>query len=119
MSDFPLLKTGAVLQYPFRRATRYSTCVLRFVDGSEQRFRDYGAPLRRWIIRLEMLDDDEMARLEDFFRSRQGRAGSFRFTDPLDGIEYADCSLESDSVELSLQDIMRGQTALVVRQNRS
>lgn len=37
---FPTLKTGATLQYPAQRATAFSTDVVRFVDGSEQRFRD-------------------------------------------------------------------------------
>ena len=33
MSDFPILKTGAVIQYPAEKATSFSTEVLRFVDG--------------------------------------------------------------------------------------
>ena len=40
MNEFPKLKTGAVAQYPAQRTTRYSTHVMRFMDGSEQRYRE-------------------------------------------------------------------------------
>ncbi len=118
MSAFPLLKTGAVAQHPATRVIQHSTCVLRFVDGDEQRFRNYAQPLKQWTIRLGLLDDDEMNRLEEFFRSQQGRLGSFSFTDPWDGVVYNECSLERDSLTLNFQDIMRGQTVLVVKENR-
>jgi hypothetical protein len=118
MSAFPSLKTGAVLQYPATRGIQHSTCVLRFVDGSEQRFREYPTPMRKWAIRLDLLDEGEMARLEEFFQSQQGRLGNFSFTDPWDNSVHSNCSLESDSLALNYQDIMRGRTALVVRENR-
>ena len=40
MANFPRLTTGAVTQYPSSRNLTYSTYVLRFVDGREQRFRE-------------------------------------------------------------------------------
>ncbi|MGC2819953.1 MAG: hypothetical protein WA198_09735 [Candidatus Sulfotelmatobacter sp.] len=52
MATFPTLKTGAMAQYGSSRARRFSTQVLRFVDGSEQRFPDFGTPLLQWVIRL-------------------------------------------------------------------
>jgi hypothetical protein len=118
VSVFPVLKTGAVAQYPFERSVEFATEVLRFVDGSEQRFRRRGGG-RRWVIRLELLDEEELARIEDFYLTEQGRAGSFSFTDPFDGIVYPDCSLDSESVEMSFDDIRGGSTALAIRQNRS
>jgi hypothetical protein len=118
MSDFPHLKTGAVMQYPARRTVSYSTQVMRFVDGSEQRYRECGSPIRRWMIRLNALDEREMASMEEFFLSRQGRMGNFSFVDPWDGVEYASCSLENDEVELEFVREGRGRTALVVRENR-
>lgn len=117
MSEFPLLKTGAVAQYPAGLRIEHSTCVLRFVDGTEQRFREYARPLRLWEIHLELLDESEMARLEDFFESQQGRLGNFSFTDPWDGTVHEDCSLDSDSLALDFQDVMRGQATLIVKEN--
>jgi hypothetical protein len=118
MSDFPILKTGAVLQYPATRAIQHSTCVLRFLDGSEQRFREYPSAIRKWAVRLDLLDECEMGRLEDFFQTQQGRLGSFSFTDPWDGTVYPSCSLEDDSIALEFEGLMRGRTTLTVRENR-
>lgn len=118
MSEFPRLKTGAVLQYPAEKLIAYSTQIFRFVDGSEQRCRSYGGPRRRWVIRLDQLDEGELAQLEEFFVAQQGRAGEFAFTDPWDGQQYPSCSIEQDELTLSLLGADRGQTILVIRENR-
>src|SRR5512134_1307110 len=100
MSEFPRLKTGAVAQYPAEKTIACSTQVLRFVDGSEQRCREYSAPLRKWIIGLDLLDERELAELEGFFIAQQGAFGDFVFVDPWDGTEYAHCSLGHPEVAL-------------------
>ena len=119
MSNFPTLKTGAVIQYPATRAKQHSTCVLRFLDGSEQRFREYPSALRKWIVRLDQLDENEMGSIEEFFLSQQGSLGAFSFTDPWDGSVYPSCSLEGDSLTLEFEDLTRGRTSLTVKENRS
>jgi hypothetical protein len=119
MADFPTLRTGAVLQYPAERALEFSTEILRFVDGSEQRFRGFGAPLRRWIVRLDLLDDAELKRLARFFDTAQGALGSFQFTDPRDGAVYANCSLEEDEMTIEFNAEQQGGTVLVIRENRT
>ena len=106
------------MQYPATKGLRYSNQLVRFLDGTEQKYRGSQAPLRRWVIRLELLDETELAALEQFFSAEQGAAGSFSFIDPWDGIEYADCSLEQDSFESELNEELRGQTTLVVLENR-
>ncbi len=116
MSTFPVLKTGAVAQYPAVRAQERSTRVLAFVDGGEQRFRRRAGAARRWVIRLAALDDAEMAALDDFLASRQGRLGSFAFTDPWDGQVHADCSLDADATALEFVDILRGRATITVRE---
>ena len=118
MSDFPILKTGAVIQYPAGKESSFSTQVIRFVDGSEQRFRDFGSSLRRWIIRYDQLDETEMASLRNFFRAQRGAAGTFSFTDPWDAAEYANCSLEGDEMIEDFVDLGHGRTGLVVRENQ-
>lgn len=118
MSEFPRLKTGAVLQYPAEKLLAYATQVFRFVDGSEQRCPDYGAPQRQWIIRLDRVDESELALIEEFFQAQQGRAGEFAFTDPWDGQRYPSCSIQHDELTLSFEDVNQGQTTLVIRENR-
>jgi hypothetical protein len=93
MATFPILKTGAVIQYPATRQSRYQNQALRFLDGTEQRYRDCAGPLLRWQIPLSLLDESELAAIEQFFEDNQGAFGSFAFTDPWDGTAHPDCSL--------------------------
>jgi len=119
MANFPALKTGVVAQYPSDRTRRFSTQVLRFLDGSEQRFRSYGAALRRWTIRLDLLDEVELVNLQQFFEEQEGRSGVFSFTDPWDGTVYASCSFDTDELALEFSDLGRGRTSVTVKENRT
>lgn len=118
MASFPTLKTGAVAQYPSDRTRRFSTQVLRFMDGGEQRFAEFGIPLKRWLIRLELLDETELTSIEDFFVEQDGRAGTFKFTDPWDGTVHVNCSFEGDAVTADYRGRNNGATSVVVRENR-
>ena len=116
MAQFPKLKTGAVAQYPITREARLRNDSLRFVDGSYQRYRDAGAVRRRWTIQLELLDEGEVAAMEEFFAAMQGMYTPFTFTDPWDGHEYENCRLASDGAEFVATGEMRGSTTLTVTQ---
>jgi hypothetical protein len=118
MPAFPTLKTNAVAQYPIPRTFQFRNQALRFLDGTEQRYRDSAGPLHRWGIRLEDLDEGEMAALESFFLASQGSYASFSFTDPWDGTVYPNCSLASDEMDLTSLGEMRGRTGLTVVENR-
>jgi len=116
---FPTLKTGAVMQYPAKRTLRFNTDIIRFLDGTEQRFRDYSSVLHEWTIQLDLLDEEELAALDQFFVSNQGKFGSFSFTDPWDGTVYPNCSLKDDIFAFQLRAEMRGKATLVVCENRT
>ena len=119
MANFPTLKTGAVMQYPAKSRIRFLTQVLEFVDGTEQRYREYPAPLHEWVIALDLLDEEEMKAFEEFFLSQQGQFGSFIFVDPNDNTTYPDCSLMIDDFDFTLNGERRGKTSVIVRENRS
>ncbi len=119
MSTFPTLKTGAVMQYPAQRGVAFSTTALQFVDGSEQRFCNYQAPLYRWVIQLNLLDQSELQEFQEFFRTIAGPAGNFAFTDPWNGTSYPSCSLASDSMTAVLAGEWNGLTSLTVLENGS
>jgi hypothetical protein len=119
MATFPTLKTGAVMQYPATKSLRFQNQTVRFLDGNEQRYRDGAGPLHQWVIQLNELDESEIAAVEQFFEGAQGRLGSFAFTDPWDGTQYANCSLASDGLALSVVAEMRGRTSLTVIENRN
>ena len=96
MARFPKLKTGALAQYPVVREHRYSTEVKKFLDCAEQRYRDFGAGRKRWVIYLEKLDETETARLERFFDEQQGRVSTFEFEDPWTGAVIPQCRFAED-----------------------
>ena len=118
MARFPTLKTSAVAQYPATQAVTFQNQVVRFVDGSEQRYRDCAAPLRQWVIRLNELDETEMVSLEEFLQSNEGSFGSFSFTDPWDNQTFTNCSFVDDAIALTSLEEMRGHASVRVRENR-
>jgi len=119
MASFPTLKTGAVMQYPAKRTLKFNTNVIRFLDGTEQRYREEPSVLHQWTIQLDLLDEAELAALDQFFVSSQGQFGSFSFTDPWDGTVYPNCSLAANTYEFGLQEEMRGKASVIVSENRS
>lgn len=118
MPTFPLLRTGAVAQYPAQKSLAYSNCVTRFLDGAEQRYRECGVPLCRWTIRLDLVDEAELNALDVFFLGQLGAFASFSFVDPWDGSTHANCSLEQDTLDLQMAGEGRGSTRLTIRENR-
>src|SRR5437667_207590 len=83
-----------------RLARRLASQGLRFVDGSQQRYRDSAGARLRWVIRLALLDEGELAAVEEFVMEQQGAYSTFTFTDPWDGHEYAACRFENDDAAL-------------------
>lgn len=118
MATFPVLKTGAVAQYPSSRRVQASTRVLRFLDGTEQRFEELGEPIRSWVIRLTNVSDEELYAVEAFFVSQQGSHGEFAFVDPWDGAEYPNCSFANDHLAIEFREEGRGAATLVIRNNQ-
>ena len=118
MATFPTLKTNAVAQYPAKRTLQFQNQSVRFVDGTEQRYRDSAGPLHRWEILLDELDEGEMTALETFFLANQGAFAVFPFTDPWDGHTYSNCSLGGDAMDMTHSGEMLGATRLTVVENR-
>lgn len=119
MAAFPKLKTGAVAQYPSSVRVERPVKILRFLDGSEQRYREAAIGTRLWILQLDQITEEEMAAVEDFFITQQGKFGSFSFTDPWNGIEYADCSFDADSLQGNFFGESWAATQLVIRCNET
>jgi phage-related protein len=117
MTTFPTLKTNAVAQYPVARREQFQNQTVRFVDGSDQRYRDSAGARMEWDIQFSELDEGELAAIEEFFLANQGAFGSFSFTDPCDGHVYDDCSVADDGLALVTEGEMRGNTKLTVVRN--
>jgi len=118
MPDYPKLKTNAAAQYPAKKSVRYQNEIHRFIDGTEQRYRDSAGPLHHWDMQFSQLDEGEIAAFEQFFASAQGAFASFVFTDPWDAAAYPNCSLAEDEMDWTAQAEMNGTTRLKVKENR-
>ena len=117
MATFPKLKTNAIAQYPVARRAQFQNQTVRFVDGTEQRYRDSAGARLRWDVQLGELDENELAAVEEFFLASQGAFGSFSFTDPWDGQVYDNCSVAADDLAFLTVAEMRGSAKLTVVRN--
>ena len=114
---FPPLRTGAIAQYPLARELRQTAEIVTFLDGSEQSYRSMPSARCRWMIRLELLDDAEAARLRAFFEQQKGRWGTFSFTDPWTGIAHTQCSFETDTFPHTQDGEGRNAVQLVINEH--
>ena len=118
MSTFPKLQTGAVLQYSSDRAVIFRTEVTWFVDGSEQRYRQFPSLAVRWVVRLDLLTDAEVQAVLDFHAAHRGRQAAFAFTDPWTGDVYPTCCFEDDGLETEAKFESQNKTQFVIRSTR-
>jgi hypothetical protein len=114
MATFPILKTGAVAQYPLGFGVRFSTETVRFMDGSQQKFCLIGTGLRRWTLKLDLLDEQELGALIAFVE-QQGSA-TFAFTDPLTGDNAATCVIHGEQFDAAMNREMSGQATVVIEE---
>jgi hypothetical protein len=114
MGSFPTLGTGAVAQYPLERSVRFSTRSVRFLDGTQQRFPLFGSGLRRWTVKLDCLNEQELSAVISF-ADAQGSA-SFTFTDPLTGVAVAGCIIAGGAFTAGMSREMCGETTLVIEE---
>jgi len=115
---FPRLKTGAASQYPSVRCVRYRTEVLRFLDGSEQRYRLMGKPLRIWQLNFAAVGEEEARRLVKFFELQQGGYGGFAFEDPWEGQTYEDCSMTREEIGTVAEGEGRHRMEIELKENK-
>ena len=108
MITFPKLKSGAIMQWPAARGMTFSTEILEFADGSEQRFRNFSHFIRRWIVQLEELEEDDLATMEAFYAQQQGTVGTFSFTDPWDGTVHAECQFDHSDMVAQYRSFLGG-----------
>lgn len=115
MPTFPVLKTGAVIQYPATVKTIFGTTrVVEFLDGSSQRYSAGAAPLRQWVIRLDRLDAREDALVSGFIR--ENAAGTFVFPDPFTGVDVPRCAVRGLELQNTIAAELNEQTSFVIEE---
>ena len=115
MASFPtLLKTGAVAQYPLTRVLNLVTQAVQFLDGSQQTYPLSGAGLRRWELRLDVLDEAEVSAVIGF--AEQIGTGTFSFTNPVTGETAARCVIAGAQLSTVLVDELHGTATLGIEE---
>jgi hypothetical protein len=82
MLVYPQLRTGAVSHYPIVKRRRKRTVVNALANGRSWKFADDAAEVTSWRLEYAGLSDEELAELQTFFISVEGRLRSFTFLDP-------------------------------------
>jgi hypothetical protein len=98
MERFPKLKTGAAAQYPSQREARHATETRRFLDATEQRYRDFAGAKRSWRLRLNQLTSTELSEIRDFFFRMKGSQTDFEFEDPWTEAIVSPCRFGQDAL---------------------
>lgn len=114
MANFPILSSGAIAQYPAALTSGQGAQVIRFLDGSDQRYLSQGRMLRQWLIRLDLLNEFEIYQLETFFVEQQGDYSPFMFPDPFSGINVANCRLAAPGLATEYVGVDVGSTSFWV-----
>src|SRR5579875_3231125 len=114
MATFPVLSTGAVTQYPAEMSSGQGVQVIRFLDGTDQRFLAQPKALRQWQIRLELLNEAEIAQLELFFTEVEGDGSSFTFPDPMSGTAVPNCYLAAPGLMTQYLGVNRAASSFWV-----
>ncbi len=112
--NFPTLSSGAVSQYGLPIGFVWPAQVIRFVDGSDQRFLASGQMFRRWAINLNLLNESEIASVEAFFNALGGEYTTFTFPDPISGASVPNCRIGAPELISQYQDVDVAATSLWV-----
>jgi hypothetical protein len=116
MATFPTLKSGAAAQYPLGWSAQYVTQAVQFLDGSRHRYRIAGGALRRWQVKLDLLDESELGAVIAFVDGQGSDA--FTFVDPVSGASAEKCVLSGDPFQALMDDEMHGRASLVIEEIR-
>jgi hypothetical protein len=82
MTVFPRLSSGAVCQYPVQRHWQYRTITNTFEDDSRIVLQDPPASHINWELSYAGISEAELAALQTFFETVEGRLSPFTFVDP-------------------------------------
>lgn len=114
MASFPTLRSGQVTMTPLTRASEFVTGVIRYRNGSEQRFVQR-AERARFVLSFSNLDGYDVATLRDFWRSTKG-AFDATWGITIDGVLYEGCAFEDDEFSVTESKAERYSVSLRVIQ---
>jgi hypothetical protein len=118
MAQFPLLNSGAITQYPAAVTYGQAVQVVRFLDGSDQRYLSQGSVLRMWEIRVDLLTDAEIFAIEQFFEGQNGNSQFFSFPDPITNVLTPNCIFGSPEIAFAYTGVNTSSTSFWVLETK-
>lgn len=112
--QFPTLQSGAVMQYGSLFGSVQPAQIIRFIDGTDQRFLASGRGYRRWLISLHLLNEAEIASIETFFQDMAGEYSTFSFPDPVTGSSVPNCRIGAPELITDYQGVDIAATSMWV-----
>ena len=112
LSAFPVLSAGVSCELPFGQGDRYQTDVNESPSGMRYSYPWFGPGalsgfptrgLRRWPLSFPVLQDSDLAIIEQFFVGVNGQWLTFSFTDPDDTVTYPKCRFGMDDLVVTHQ----------------
>lgn len=111
LTTFPNLGVGVSCELPFGQGDRYQTDVNDSPSGQRYDYAWFGSGLtgfptrglRRWPLSWPMLQDSDLALIEQFFVGVNGMWKTFSFRDPDDSVTYANCRFGQDDLTVTHQ----------------
>lgn len=106
--EFP---TSPVPQYPLVEGRTFKTRVTTAADGTEKRAREWDEGRKSYILTWNVLEQDDIDTLWDFYVSAQGKYRAFVFYDPYDGVtslgnfRFAEDALDRQNFEALLWSV--------------
>jgi len=116
MPNLPSLQTGSTVQYPFVTSLKYSTEIIRFVDGSEQRFSQSGNVHRAWNVEFRDLTPSETEAIAAFVEDSTSTNQEFAFHDPVTGEVHSHCRLAAERVPVQHAGEKRSNLWLTIKE---
>ncbi len=80
---FPVLRSGVAVQYPVSRMEEFWLAEVETPGGAVWRSATGRRPVRRWLLELEEISDEEATALEALYEACRGGWETFSFADPL------------------------------------
>lgn len=105
MEEFPVLRSGALVQYPVRRGQGTVHMNVEFWGGGGQSYVRKKANALTWMLKYVGLSEEEVAYLLEFCEKHEESGMLFSFRDPIEGTLYDHCRVEPDSIEAVGDDV--------------
>ena len=94
-----ILRSGALTQRPYQSGHDFLTSKASAPCGVSYTWANRNVPLNWFELHIESMTATELATLENFFTSVEGRLQTFSMVDP-DGGSHATCRFDSDVLNI-------------------